>query len=124
VQRLIVVDIAPKSYPPLYEELIKTLLKLDINKISRLRQVEEQLRTKIPDEDLKFFLLKNLERGNDGHYSWKVNLKAIRDSYAKLSTSVTGKPFEKPCLLEIVVCLKCYGSRLKFALKIQTCIVL
>ena len=61
VERLIVVDIAPRGYPPSQADAIDALVRLDLGRIATLRAADEHLQTAIPDPGLRRFLLKNLK---------------------------------------------------------------
>ena len=83
VDRLIVVDIGPRAYPPVHREAIDALCGLELKDIPRLRDADQRLAPAIPDPALRLFLLKNLARSPAG-FRWKVNLEAIRRGYAGL----------------------------------------
>jgi pimeloyl-ACP methyl ester carboxylesterase len=72
---------------------------MDLSKIERRRDADEQLKQYIPDFGIRQFLLKNLERGPKGGYQWKMNLEAIENAYPNILEGVTAEePFEKPTL--------------------------
>ncbi len=77
VNRLIVVDIAPKTYPPGHQTIFEALLGVELDKVASRADVEEVLAAKIKEERIRLFLLKNLTRTKQGAYRWKVNLEAI-----------------------------------------------
>jgi len=78
VARLIVVDIAPKTYPARHEHIVESLLALDLKRHHRRREIEDALAPGIPDRTVRQFLLKNLAHDGDGRFQWKVNLREIR----------------------------------------------
>jgi esterase len=98
VERLIVVDIAPRGYPPAQADAIDALARLDLARIATLRAADEHLQTAIPDPALRRFLLKNLKSAPDGRYRWKVNIDAIRRAYPCLCGPVALNPWPGPCL--------------------------
>jgi pimeloyl-ACP methyl ester carboxylesterase len=81
VHRLVVVDIAPREYPPRYRGFMDALLAVDLAGFQRRDQVDEALRAVIPDQSLRQFLLKNLGRNEAGGLFWKTQLKSIRADY-------------------------------------------
>lgn len=98
VERLIVVDIAPRGYPPSQADAIDALVGLDLARIATLREADGQLQPAIPDPVLRRFLLKNLKPAADGCYRWKVNIAAIRRAYPCLCGPVALNPWRGPCL--------------------------
>jgi pimeloyl-ACP methyl ester carboxylesterase len=98
VERLVVVDITHQASRPFYGEAIEALLRLDLNSIIRLKDVEERLRPAIPDPSLRLFLMKNLDRRPNGAYRWKVNLDAIRDNLGRICGPVAVRTSLAPCL--------------------------
>jgi len=84
-ETLIVVDIAPKPYPSGHGHMLKELINFDLNPIGSLKEAVERLAPVIPSMAIRLFLLKNLVRGKDGRYHWKINLPAISRHYAELS---------------------------------------
>lgn len=60
VERLIVVDIAPKSYPPHHQGIIKALQTVDFDTVSTRQEVEEHLAQYIKEKPVIQFLAKNL----------------------------------------------------------------
>lgn len=98
LHKLMVVDIAPKAYPPQSLNTVDALLNLDLTSISRLSQADEQLQPAIPDTSERLSHLKNLKRGPEGTYRWQVNLKAIRRNYPFISAAVNSGTYAKECL--------------------------
>ena len=98
LHKLVVVDIAPKAYPPQNLQAVDALLNLDLTSVSRLSQADEQLQQAIPDPSERLSHLKNLKRGPEGTYHWQVNLEAIRRSYEFISGAVTNGTYAKACL--------------------------
>jgi pimeloyl-ACP methyl ester carboxylesterase len=98
VERLIVVDIAPRGYPPSQTDAIDALARLDLDRIATLRAADEHLQPAIPDLDLRRFLLKNLKPAAGGRYRWQVNIEAIRLAYPGLCGPVALNPWPGPCL--------------------------
>ena len=85
VEQLIVVDIAPKPYPTGHRHMLKTLIDFDLSRINSHKEVVAGLALAIPSLAIRQFLVKNLVRGKDGRYRWKINLDAIYRHYKELS---------------------------------------
>lgn len=79
VEKLIVVDIAPRAYSPEHEKIFNALLALDLKKFQTRTQIEEALAPEIPDLVLRRFLLKNLKTpvAPSSSFTWKVNLSGL-----------------------------------------------
>jgi esterase len=99
VDRLIVVDIAPKSYPPGHEDIFDALYALDLQALRTRQEADAALAEKVQDSSLRQFLLKNLERDASGAFRWRLNLDAIYNNYAEmLKEPQTKSKFDKPTL--------------------------
>jgi len=99
VQKLIVVDIAPRAYSAHHREILSALSSLDLNSFKSRAEMESQLAPSIPDLAVRRFLLKNVKRDEAGAFYWQMNLPAIEANYARLSEALpTQRSFEKPTL--------------------------
>jgi esterase len=99
VDKLVVVDIAPKTYEGNHETIIETLNSLDLSKIESRTDAESYFRKHIAEESTIQFLLKNLSREKDGSYRWKMNLPVIIAKYHEiLSHEPTNEIFDGPTL--------------------------
>ncbi|MEM7541841.1 MAG: alpha/beta fold hydrolase [Pseudomonadota bacterium] len=76
--RLVIVDIAPVSYPDRFVEMIDAMLALDLGAIERRKQAEQALTAAIPEVATRLFILQNLVF-RDGTPSWRFNLPDLRD---------------------------------------------
>lgn len=79
LNRLVVVDIASKAYPPHHTEILEALYQLDSMKLSSRKEAEEFLIPLFKDAGLRQFLLKNLERDDSGILSVKCNIELFRN---------------------------------------------
>jgi esterase len=97
--RLIVVDIAPKAYPPHHDEIIDALQSVDLTKSTSRGEIDKQLSEHISHEDVRLFLMKNLYRKEDNTFEWRMNLDAIERNYEKIAGAITSDiPFKKHAL--------------------------
>lgn len=88
VERLVVVDIAPKRYPNRHQAIFDALLALDLSAIENRRQADEILSKTIPDKAIRQFLLMNLVvDGNRLH--WRFNLSGLNAAYEDLMADIT-----------------------------------
>ncbi len=101
VDKLVVVDIAPKSYPGGHEHILAALESIDLNVVESRKEVEAALSEKLDEpESVIQFLMKNLHFDRVlNNYSWKMNLSAILDHYEEISGAIeSGESFDGPTL--------------------------
>ncbi len=91
VERLVVVDIAPVTYPRTHLDLLAALQGLDLSRVRRRADADSALREHIPDERVRLFVLQNLAPGPEG-YAWRVNLEAI----CRHADAISGFPEPAP----------------------------
>jgi esterase len=97
VTRLIVADISPRSYNnPLtdlehkrfHESILDALSEIRLNEMTSLGDVDQELSKKLTDKRLRQFLLKNLDRSEDGSFFWKLNIPAIRSNLPAMNQGI------------------------------------
>jgi esterase len=99
VERLIIIDIAPRSYPSFHDSILETLTSLDLAKYTSRQAVDEALSNGIHDAPVRQFLMKNLARNDDGSFRWKMNLPIIASKYPEILKGIEfGNAFSKPAL--------------------------
>jgi len=99
VDKLIVVDIAPKAYPVHHQKIIDGLFSLDLSSIKSRGQADEELKKAITDFGTRQFLLKNLSRDKNMGFKWKMNLPVISTHIHEVVAAVAeGAHFLKPTL--------------------------
>lgn len=77
LDKLIVVDIAPKYYPMHHQHVLEALQAVDFSKVKSRKEVEGILSNFISDFGTKQFLLKNLYWKTETELAWRFNLKVI-----------------------------------------------
>ena len=100
VEKLIVVDIAPRDYPPEHHApTLDAMLGLDLAKLGSKKEADDALSKTLPNWAFRQFLLTNLGQESSG-FSWKPNLRALRNSIAELSVNPLGESdrYEGPAL--------------------------
>lgn len=98
MDRLIVVDMAPRPYTPNHQALINALRAIDPTQYESRSAIDEVLAEDVPSWTIRQFLLKNLEY-DDGAYVWKPNLQAIDAHYDKLVGPIEAEGrFTKPTM--------------------------
>jgi len=99
VRKLIVVDMAPRSYGEGQRSLINALVHLDLGAYTRQKDVNKALAASILSTELRYFLLTNLVRDKYSNFKWKINLEAISANYEKLQMGFPLKRvFKRPAL--------------------------
>lgn len=98
VNKLIVADIAPVTYPHHHNPVLEGLQSLENSKLQSRQQADEKLAEFVFEAQVRAFLLKNLLRKQDGNYGLRLNLEAIVNHYEALGQAPTGTPFNGPTL--------------------------
>jgi pimeloyl-ACP methyl ester carboxylesterase len=97
VEKLVVVDIAPRAYAPFHRSILQAMRTLQLESLSSFADADRALSETIPEPAVRQFLIKNLARQPDGRLAWKINLDAIERNYDSLAGAVvSGHPFAKP----------------------------
>lgn len=99
VDRLIIVDIAPREYPPAHDEILETMAALDLSAYSNRAAIENALAQRLPDTRVRQFVLTNLKRRAGGRYEWRVNLDVLRKKHGEVTKAQrSDTPFPGPAL--------------------------
>lgn len=99
VGKLIVVDIAPRAYPPSHVPLFEAMLALDLGAFHERSEMDRALAAKTPDAAVRQFLLKNVTRDEHGAFRWKLNLPVIYRNYGNLNGAIESeRTFDGPAL--------------------------
>jgi esterase len=100
VSELIVVDIAPKEYPPHHQSIISALQNIDLMAVKSRQSANEQLENSgIDVESTRQFLLKSLYKNDKKTFSWRFNLDILASQYHHIAQApVLNQTFKKPVL--------------------------
>jgi pimeloyl-ACP methyl ester carboxylesterase len=99
VAKLLVVDIAPKIYPPHHQEILAALLDLDLSSFTSRQQIDKVLAQHIPQLALRQFLLTNLYKNQQGGFSWRFHLANIVNNYTHICAAPSlRQPYSGPSL--------------------------
>ena len=99
VSKLIVVDIAPRSYKAHHDQVFDALTSINLNDFKYRKDIDEALSLKISEVSVRQFLMKNLARDGSGNFRWKMNLEVIERNYAQINEELPrDKQFTKPAL--------------------------
>ncbi len=78
LEKLIVVDIAPRKYNvDFHQNLLQKLYRLDLNDFVKRSDIEEALSLFVKDIGIRLFLLKNLYRNEDKEFAWRFNFEVL-----------------------------------------------
>lgn len=77
VKNLIIVDIAPKSYPRHHQDILKGLSSLDFKTMKNRTDADNQLKPYISNEGIRQFVLKNLYRKEPTQFGLRINLPVL-----------------------------------------------
>lgn len=86
---LVVADIAPVNYPQSNSHVVDGLRALDSARIDSRKAADQLLSDYIADTATRAFILKNLQRTDDGSFRLKLNVKSIVANY---SSSLVAAP--------------------------------
>jgi esterase len=79
ISKLIIVDIAPKYYPPHHKKILEGLNSIDRENLKSRQEADVQLAKYEDNIGVRQFLLKNLYRNDKGEFSWRINLPVITE---------------------------------------------
>jgi pimeloyl-ACP methyl ester carboxylesterase len=103
VEKLIVVDIAPKDYFLLNDEsqyylhnnILRAMMELDFSKVESRKQVEDFLLERIDSAQIVQFLLKNVHRNKESHqFEWRLNVPVLYDNLDEIIKGVNAHWFD------------------------------
>lgn len=99
-KKLIVADIAPRSYEPHHDTVLEGLNAVDFSDITTRKEVEAILAEYIKDYGTKQFLLKNIYWREDEskQMDWRFDLKTITKEYQNIGVSVPSFKSDTPAL--------------------------
>lgn len=99
VEKLIVADMAPKTYKPHHNEILRGLNNVDFSQVKVRSDVEEFLKPHIKSNSIRQFLTKSVYRKEDETYGFRFNLKALYDTYGSIiANNLPDKQFFNPTL--------------------------
>ncbi len=98
-EKMIVVDIAPRAYPPHHQKILEGLKSIDLGSLKSRKDADDQLSEFIPALGVRQFLLKNLTRDENNQFRWKINLPVIDAKIENIGEGLEDKlASDKPTL--------------------------
>lgn len=99
ISSLVVIDIAPRYYPPHHQQILEGLSGIDFSVVKSRSAADKILTDKIPDTGTRQFLLKNLYWKDKETLDWKFNLQSISKNIENVGEEmVSNALFTKPTL--------------------------
>jgi esterase len=99
VEKLIVADIANKTYPPHHQYILKALSEVDFKIHKNRKEIEQILSTFIDEAGVIQFLMKNIYRKEKTELAYRFNVDVLREKYNEVVTTFkSNSTFKKPTL--------------------------
>ncbi len=84
VKKLIIADIAPKTYPPHHQDIIKALQSVDFEVQNTRKLIDEKLSELVAEVGVRQFILKNTFRKTKDTLAFRFNLKSLSENYPEV----------------------------------------
>ena len=103
VEKLIIVDIAPKDYFLLNDDsqfylhnnILHAMLEIDFSRIESRKDVENYLSQRIDSTHIVQFLLKNVQRNKETHnFEWRLNVPVLYENLDGIISGVNAHWFD------------------------------
>jgi len=85
ITRLVIVDIAPRHYPPHHNAVFEGLNRVPLSGLTSRSQADEILSETIPEPATRAFLLKSLKRDKNNQWRWLFDLLQLESQYRKIA---------------------------------------
>jgi pimeloyl-ACP methyl ester carboxylesterase len=97
IEKLVILDIAPKAYPPAHRPLLQAMQNLELRGLKNYGEAEAALGATISDAALRKFVVKNLTRDRNGEFHWRIGLDSLAANYDQLiQAPAMLNSFDKP----------------------------
>lgn len=97
VDKLVVLDIAPVSYPARHTQILAALNIIKNADISDRKQADLLMQPYINELGVRQFLLKSLYKNDDGQFVWRFNLSVLDKKYSIITDNINAN---NSCLCE------------------------
>ncbi len=99
IEKLVVVDIAPKYYAPHHQDILKGLKAVDDASLSSRGDADEVLSKYVSQKEVRMFLLKNLFWKEKNRLGLRLNLEVLTNEIEELGKALPGDYYySKPTL--------------------------
>ncbi len=100
LDKLVVVDIAPREYPLHHQAILQAFEQIDLSGMQTRQEVDRAMQPFLPDLSTRQFILKNLYRKPEGGFGWRLNVSSLSRNIAHVGARIDGlQPFLKPVLV-------------------------
>lgn len=89
-EKLIVIDIAPKFYPPHHQPIVEALEALDLEKIKSRTEADQELARSIEQTSMRLWLLKNLYYITPEKFGFRCNLEVLARNMEEIGEPISG----------------------------------
>lgn len=99
ISKLVVADIAPKTYPAHHQYILKALSEVDFTTQKTRKEIETTLNLYIKEHGVVQFLMKNVYRKEKQQLAYRFNLPVLFEKYHEVVTTFSNnRTFKKPVL--------------------------
>lgn len=96
LHKLIIVDIAPRSYPLWHQKTLDAVLNAPVAELDSRQAIDDYLQDSIEDATERGFMIKNLRRATENDepntgFRWKCNMSEIARGYLKIANFSTAE---------------------------------
>lgn len=98
VERLAVIDIGVKEYPPHHGVILKGLKAIDVPSLESRKDADTQMAQHISDFGTRQFLLKSLYRKDKDHFGWRINIDVLEEKMPEVLTAIPPEQVAAPAL--------------------------
>lgn len=89
VTKLIIADIAPRTYDPHHGHIFEALKKTSPGKATSREEVSEELKSSLGNDSVLIpFLMKSLRREKSGGFSWRFNVDVLSKTILRITEKV------------------------------------
>lgn len=88
LHKLLIVDIAPKQYPPHHHQIFKGLTALNFDQIHSRKQADEFLEAHVPEMGVRQFLLKNLYWQAKNQLGFRANIPVLDSQINEIGAAI------------------------------------
>ncbi|QBJ62936.1 alpha/beta fold hydrolase [Pseudoalteromonas sp. DL-6] len=97
VDKLVVLDIAPVSYPARHTKILEALNAVKNTDIGDRKQADLIMQPYIEELGVRQFLLKSLYKNDEGKFVWRFNLSVLDNKYSTITDNINAN---NSCLCE------------------------
>ncbi len=84
VEKLIIVDMGVKSYPPHHQDVLAAFHSVDLENTTSRKQAEDAVSEYLPDFGTRQFILKNLYRVTPTQFGWRPNVHVLEEKMDRI----------------------------------------